>query len=190
MEKVDLTLKKKFEEEVLTAYKECKKLNFKSPLFERMISVKGVYQTALDLIRNPDFSSGFSKLVYIHNRPDLTVEAVALRGPWKLLFHEALLNAARKKLSAVNYDAPEYEEPASEEFKSEDEEKKEWTDAELAASVAAYIEMLEHERAGEEYNKAEFNRSLREGILKNRTKASVELRMQNISAVLDELGLD
>jgi 5-methylcytosine-specific restriction protein A len=49
--------------------------------------------------------------------------------------------------------------------------------------------MLRLELAGELYNKSEVNRQLREGPLAGRTKASVEFRMQNISAALYELKM-
>ena len=65
----------------------------------------------------------------------------------------------------------------------------EWSDSELEAAVKAYLWMLEQETSGNAYSKAEVNRSLREGPLSTRTKASVEYRMQNISAVLQELCL-
>jgi 5-methylcytosine-specific restriction protein A len=63
-----------------------------------------------------------------------------------------------------------------------------WSDAELIATVEAYIWMQGKERAGEQYFKATVNRALREGPLADRSKGSVEYRMQNISAVLEELG--
>ncbi len=62
-----------------------------------------------------------------------------------------------------------------------------WSDAELEEAVKGYLWMLEQEKSGKPYSKAEVNRSLREGILHNRTKASIEYRMQNISAALQEL---
>ncbi|WP_166358907.1 HNH endonuclease [Pseudomonas akapageensis] len=65
-----------------------------------------------------------------------------------------------------------------------------WTDAELAASVTIYLEMLELERSGQPLNKAQFNRQLRDGQLASRSPGSVEFRMQNISAVLAELCLE
>jgi 5-methylcytosine-specific restriction protein A len=49
--------------------------------------------------------------------------------------------------------------------------------------------MLRSELKGEPYNKAEVNRQLRDGLLTGRTKASVEFRMQNISAALYELRM-
>lgn len=62
-----------------------------------------------------------------------------------------------------------------------------WTDEELEISIDAYFEMLSKELRGESYSKADFNRRLRASILKNRSKGSVEFRMQNISSVLQGL---
>jgi len=56
-------------------------------------------------------------------------------------------------------------------------------------AVQAFLEMLRLELKGEYYNKAEVNRQLRDGPLAQRTKASVEFRMQNISAALYELKM-
>jgi len=64
-----------------------------------------------------------------------------------------------------------------------------WNDAELTSAVQAYLQMLRLELDGEPYSKAEINRQLREGPLMTRTKASVEFRMQNISAALYELKM-
>lgn len=57
------------------------------------------------------------------------------------------------------------------------------------SAVQAYLLMLRLELNGEPYSKAEENRQLREGPLAGRTKASVEFRMQNISAALNELKM-
>ena len=64
-----------------------------------------------------------------------------------------------------------------------------WSEPEVAASVHAYLRMLEDEQHGRPYSKSAVNAELREGLLSERTKASVEYRMQNISAVLSDLGL-
>jgi 5-methylcytosine-specific restriction protein A len=68
-------------------------------------------------------------------------------------------------------------------------QEKEWTDAELAVAVDAYQWMLSQESQQLPYNKSDVNRRLREGLLANRSKASIEYRMQNISAALEELCL-
>lgn len=64
-----------------------------------------------------------------------------------------------------------------------------WCDVEIQATVDAYFRMLLREKNGQATNKAHENRVLREGALIGRTKGSVEFRMQNISAVFEQLGL-
>jgi len=64
-----------------------------------------------------------------------------------------------------------------------------WSDAELTVAIQAYLRMLHAELHGVAYSKAAVNRELREGPLPNRTKGSIEFRMQNISAALYELKM-
>jgi len=63
-----------------------------------------------------------------------------------------------------------------------------WSRDEIEAAVADYLEMLELEARGEPFNKAQRNVLLRRRLT-SRSKGSVELKHQNISAVLHELGL-
>jgi hypothetical protein len=63
-----------------------------------------------------------------------------------------------------------------------------WSESEVEATVRDYFEMLRSEAAGASYNKSEHNQALRH-LLNGRSKSSVELKHQNISAVLDALGL-
>lgn len=63
-----------------------------------------------------------------------------------------------------------------------------WSPDEVALTVADYFEMLQKESKGYGYSKSEHNEHLRRR-LKTRSKASIELKHQNISAVLDQLGL-
>ncbi len=63
-----------------------------------------------------------------------------------------------------------------------------WSDVEIQAAVDAYLGMWSCEQKELTYNKAHENRVLREGVLANRTKSSIEFRMQNISSVMVELG--
>lgn len=74
-------------------------------------------------------------------------------------------------------------------FTSSTADSNAWSDAELAATVKAYLKMLHAELNGVSYNKAAVNRELRAGPLASRTKASIEFRMQNISAALYELKM-
>lgn len=63
-----------------------------------------------------------------------------------------------------------------------------WSQQEVDATVAAYFEMLLLEARQEKYSKAERNASLRQ-VLIARSKASVELKHQNVSAVLHGMDL-
>jgi hypothetical protein len=62
-----------------------------------------------------------------------------------------------------------------------------WSREEVAAAVADYFRMLALELEGQPYNKAAHNRALQK-LLGGRTHAAVELKHQNISAILIELG--
>jgi hypothetical protein len=62
-----------------------------------------------------------------------------------------------------------------------------WQDDELDAIVAAYFDMLAADFAGRSYVKSKHSAALMAQI--GRTHRSVEFKHQNISAVLDELGM-
>jgi 5-methylcytosine-specific restriction protein A len=64
-----------------------------------------------------------------------------------------------------------------------------WSPVELEAAVVAYLEMLQLELLGQKYVKSHQNQRLRENELSTRSPGSVEMRMQNISAVMMELRL-
>lgn len=61
-----------------------------------------------------------------------------------------------------------------------------WTDEENEAIVADYFSMLMDDLAGRPYSKAEHNRQLQNII--GRSRASIEFKHRNISAVLQGLG--
>lgn len=63
-----------------------------------------------------------------------------------------------------------------------------WSDAELEASVDAYLKMLKLEDAGQPYKKSVEHALLRTGPLSARSSASVDYRMRNISAVFETLN--
>jgi hypothetical protein len=62
-----------------------------------------------------------------------------------------------------------------------------WTADEVAVLLGDYFLMLADELAGRSYSKAEHNRGV--VALIGRSKGSVEFKHQNVSAVLDEIGL-
>ena len=65
---------------------------------------------------------------------------------------------------------------------------KNWSDSEVEAAVADYFRMLHLELSGQKYNKTQHRLALMEQ-LNNRSEGSVELKHQNISAVLIEMGI-
>jgi len=69
-------------------------------------------------------------------------------------------------------------------FMSTTNKDSDWSTAEVRAAVDAYLRMLALEKRGQKFVKTAENLALRETSLPNRTKGSVEFRMQNISAVL------
>ena len=62
-----------------------------------------------------------------------------------------------------------------------------WQEHEIEIIVSDYLEMLRLDLEGIKYNKAERNRILQRKL--DRTKGSIEYKHQNISAVMDRLGL-
>lgn len=63
-----------------------------------------------------------------------------------------------------------------------------WTARELEAAVADYFHMLRLELLGQTYNKSAHRRELQK-LLMGRSEGSIEMKHQNISAVLQELGV-
>src|SRR4029077_10877741 len=66
-------------------------------------------------------------------------------------------------------------------------ERRNWAAEELDLIVSDYFLMLNDEAAGVPFNKAQHNRVLRSRI--DRSEGSIEFKHQNISAVLQQLGL-
>jgi uncharacterized protein DUF3883 len=66
-------------------------------------------------------------------------------------------------------------------------DRRDWTGEELDLIISDYFLMLDDEAAGTPFNKARHNRLLQSKI--DRSKGSIEFKHQNISAVLQQLGL-
>lgn len=62
-----------------------------------------------------------------------------------------------------------------------------WTADQVAIVVANYFLMLERERAGDKINKADLYRRLSPEV--GRSEKSIEWKLRNVSAVLEELGI-
>ncbi len=63
-----------------------------------------------------------------------------------------------------------------------------WSDSEVEAAVEDYFDMLRLELSGRKYNKTKHRHNLKEQ-LNSRSDGSIELKHQNISAVLIEMGI-
>ncbi|QZP33103.1 HNH endonuclease signature motif containing protein [Pseudomonas sp. DR48] len=66
-------------------------------------------------------------------------------------------------------------------------ERSGWSDQELEASIDAYLKMMSSEQNGLTFKKSVENQLLRDGPLSKRSASSIEYRMQNISAVLEQM---
>jgi 5-methylcytosine-specific restriction protein A len=64
--------------------------------------------------------------------------------------------------------------------------EKDWNSEELRATVEAYVEMLEHERAGRVFVKKQYCKKLAQAF--GRSEKAYDNRMQNISYVLSLIG--
>lgn len=64
-----------------------------------------------------------------------------------------------------------------------------WSNAELKVCVAAYWKLVTAEAKGQKLSKTDLRTEALKHGLSSRSKKAYEFRMQNISAVLDELGL-
>ncbi len=63
-----------------------------------------------------------------------------------------------------------------------------WTDFEIEATIAAYLEMLAMEVRGERFRKTDVVRRL-QALMPARSGRAIEAKFQNISAIQDEVGL-
>lgn len=62
-----------------------------------------------------------------------------------------------------------------------------WSNIEIEVIVAEYFIMLKEEIAEKKYNKSEHRRKIAP-LLTNRSEGSIEFKLQNISAILSEIG--
>jgi hypothetical protein len=89
-----------FREVYQRALDEC---GYRATYFLQMLTDSGGETTALNLIRAPRPSDGFTAL-WERRRLDLTVEAFILREPWRRMFQEADLVRARNRLAQYGFD--------------------------------------------------------------------------------------
>ena len=65
--------------------------------------------------------------------------------------------------------------------------RKPWSDGDVSALLRVYYTFLNYQQSGEAYTKAPAVRSLAADL--GRTKGSIEAKMMNVSAVLNDRGL-
>lgn len=93
---------KAFERAMRDIFVASSKVGYRPTEFLRMIERDGALPTAKHLILSSTPSSGFTKLWEL-KRLDLTVEALALREPWRGLFSVAELERAERRLKQYGF---------------------------------------------------------------------------------------
>jgi hypothetical protein len=94
-------LSKQFETEMRAIYPQCAKFGYHPTYLLQLISDYGGVGAAKHLLGSPP-SDGFSRLA-LEQRLDLSVEAVVLKPQWQVLFDEAELTTARRRLKGTPY---------------------------------------------------------------------------------------
>lgn len=101
-----MTLESRFHEEMLGLYDQSAEVNYHPTYFRRMVLEQGGLAAAKSLLNAPEISDGFTTL-WNKGRLDLSVEAVALRYEWRVLFSAKELLTAKQRLVDARYDGPE-----------------------------------------------------------------------------------
>lgn len=160
-------------------------INYNPSLFLQMVLSDDGVVAATQLINSSKPSPGYTRL-YEEKRLDLSAEALVVDNPrWHSLFPPEVIERARKRLQDYHYKFPETLLPPD--AAGSPTREGAWTRSEVEACVSAYLEMLALEVEGRPYVKALFNRRVQE--VTGRSKGSVEFKFENVSAILDRLGL-
>lgn len=94
---VEFKLKDDFLIAYKTAQREC---DFKSPIFIRMLSDHGAYETAKRLTNTMEWQKGFEKLAFL-GRAELTVEHIILQDEYSSFFNDRQIFNAKEKIKAA-----------------------------------------------------------------------------------------
>ena len=98
-----MNLESRFHEEMVKIYNEAKQFDYYPNYFLRMVVDRGGLSAAKYLLGGERLSDGFVRL-WEEQRLDLSVEALALRDPWRALFTHEELAEAQRRLDGVRYD--------------------------------------------------------------------------------------
>lgn len=93
----DADLVRRFDAEMESIYDRAKAIGYNATRFLIIIREHGGLETAHRLLQSSDISYGFAEL-WARGRQDLTVESLALRPEFQLLFSIAELDTARARL--------------------------------------------------------------------------------------------
>ena len=97
-----MNLESRFQQEMLRIYEEAKEFDYYPTYFLRMVVDRGGLSAAKQLLSGK-LSDGFVRL-WEEQRLDLSVEALALREPWSVLFTQEELTEAQRRLDGAEYD--------------------------------------------------------------------------------------
>ena len=98
---------REFHEQMLDIYRQAKRqLGYNATRFLQMVTERGGYSAARDLLATNEVSEGFTELSLRGNRLDLSVEFLVLTSPWCTLFSDAELDVARKRLVERRFEPP------------------------------------------------------------------------------------
>ena len=92
-----------FHQRMLQIYEQAKsECGYTARRFHTMVTNHGGLQAAKTLLNSATYSEGLTRLWEEH-RLDISMEATVLKSPWRKLFTDEDLKAARKKLIALEY---------------------------------------------------------------------------------------
>jgi hypothetical protein len=99
-------LEQQFTEKLLQLYYRCgRETGYWPNFFLRRVRNEGGLAAAKHWLNQAGVSRGFRRLAEF-DRLDLSVEALALRHPWRLLFNDIELQTARERLREFKYNVP------------------------------------------------------------------------------------
>ena len=101
-----MDLEDRFQQEMLRIYEEAKEFGYYPTYFLRMVLEQGGLLAAKQLLVGKRLSDGFVRL-WEEQRLDLSVEALAVREPWRALFTPEELAEARRRLDGAEFDFSE-----------------------------------------------------------------------------------
>lgn len=87
----------RFKRVLMDVVEQCRRIRDNPTRFVQMIEEQGPFDAVRSLLDAPSISDGFGTLL-MHNRLDLTVEAIASRPEWRQSFTEQQLSIAAARL--------------------------------------------------------------------------------------------